>query len=125
VQDDNFIQLEFYSALPTVSNPFISSITLPEIVSTILLFFAGVVTVPRSNRPSSITAADTEQANEQRKFFRQNLLSHDVDISTRMQDSIIVFVQPLKDCIKRLEPSWWQSTIIPQPKMFAKFRGRL
>jgi hypothetical protein len=37
------------------------------------LLFSGVVTVPRSNIPSSIPAADTE---EQRMFFRRILLSH-------------------------------------------------
>ncbi len=34
-----------------VSNPFICFIALSEIVSTIPLFFAGVVTVPRTNKP--------------------------------------------------------------------------
>ncbi len=35
--------------LLTVSNPFICFITLSDIVSPILLFFAGVVTVPSTN----------------------------------------------------------------------------
>jgi hypothetical protein len=37
------------------------------------LLCLGVVTVPRSNKPSSIPAADTE---EQRIFFQLNLRSH-------------------------------------------------
>ncbi len=48
--------------LLTVSKPFTCLITLSEIVSTILLFFAGAVTVPRTNKPPSNQAAAISQA---------------------------------------------------------------
>jgi hypothetical protein len=47
-------------------------ITLSEIVSTILLFYPSVVTVPHTNKPPSIPAAANEQPNDQSKFLTQS-----------------------------------------------------